>query len=400
MTQSRLKPNTHRRTPRSAEEDLWIRPIFDYARILDLANDTIMIRDLKDEIIYWNQGAERLYGWSKKEALGKHVHTFLKTKFPETREMIFAVFLETGYWKGFLQHSKKDGALITVSSRWTLQRSKDGTPAAYLEINNDVTAQREIEQDLQRARRELEERVAERTAELEQTNALLREQVEERRLAELALRDLSLRLISAQESERRRISSDLHDDLGQILTYITMDLERALSTDNKIKKNGLTKRVLEAGRKAHARLREISSDLRPPVLDDLGLRAAIRTYLVEFAQQTGIGMDIDVSCYLDGIPEIVATSVYRILQEALTNVAKHARARRVSIAVRSSTTTIDLEVQDDGIGFDKETASSSHGWGLSGMTERAELLGGSLFLESVKGQGTTVLVQIPIVTGA
>src|SRR5262249_45889150 len=146
----------------------------DYASMLDLANDTIMIRDLDDKIIYWNQGAERLYGWSKEEAIGKYVHSFLKTTFPKPLNEIFDEFLPTRHWQGILEHSKKDGTRIVVSSRWTLQSGEDRTSYAYLEINNDITAQRIAEQQLQKAQIELEERVKERTKELTETNKLLR----------------------------------------------------------------------------------------------------------------------------------------------------------------------------------------------------------------------------------
>src|SRR5437773_3735815 len=96
------------------------------AEILDLANDTIMIRDLNDRIVYWNQGAERLYGWSKTEALGSFVHSFLQTKFPKPLEEIFAQFFQQGHWEGILEHSKKDGKRIVVASRWTLRRDEEG----------------------------------------------------------------------------------------------------------------------------------------------------------------------------------------------------------------------------------------------------------------------------------
>lgn len=391
---------TSRHPRRSGTEKEPHKGVFDYALILDLANDTIMIRDLNDAIVYWNQGAERLYGWSKKEAAGKNVHALLKTTFPKPLNEVFADFLEAGHWEGFLEHSKKDGTRITVASRWTLQRSKENKPAAYLEINNDVTEQRRIEQDLYRAHRELEKRVAERTTELTRSNAMLLEQVRERQRAEEDLRALTLRLISAQEDERGRISRDLHDDLGQILTYVSLDLERAIGTGDVEKKNLLMKKVLQESQNAYQRLRELSSLLRPPVLDDVGLKAAVHTYISEFSQRTGIAADFHFLLEDEQIPDAVVTTIYRILQEALTNVYRHAGAGRVSIFIGFSGSQISLQIQDDGKGFDRKTLVPGQGGGVSGMEERVRLLGGYFTLESTIGKGTRILILIPMNRGS
>ncbi|MBD2042775.1 PAS domain S-box protein [Microcoleus sp. FACHB-672] len=109
------------------------------AQLLDLANDSIIVRDLNDRITYWNQGARHLYGWKSKEILGQEVHTLLKTEFPQPLEAIKQTLLNQGRWEGQLEHTKRDGTKVTVSSRWTLQRDEEGQPAAILEINNDVT---------------------------------------------------------------------------------------------------------------------------------------------------------------------------------------------------------------------------------------------------------------------
>lgn len=109
------------------------------AQLLDLANDSIIIRDLNDNITYWNQGARHLYGWKNKEILGQQIHTLLKTKFPQPLEAIKQALLNQGRWEGQLEHTKRDGTKVTVSSRWTLQRDEEGQPTAILEINNDIT---------------------------------------------------------------------------------------------------------------------------------------------------------------------------------------------------------------------------------------------------------------------
>jgi PAS domain S-box-containing protein len=392
MTKLRTVRLAHSKRPLNLSLD------HNYASMLDLANDTIMIRDLQDRIVYWNQGAERLYGWSKEEAIGKYVHTFLKTKFPQPLSEIFEEFLPTGHWQGVLEHNKKDGTPVMVSSRWTLQRGEDQSQYVYLEINNDITAQRIAEQQLQQAQIKLEERVVERTKKLTKTNKLLREQIAERRRAQEALKNLSIRLISAQEDERRRISHDLHDDLGQILTYITLDLERAKNTTEAVKKNELIRNVLDATRQAREHLRELSALLRPRVLDEIGLKAAIQTNLSDFSQRAGIRTKFDFQCQESHLPENVKGGIYRIFQEALLNVIKHARAKMVSISVKSLSSKIRLEIEDDGIGFREAKLLPAQKSGLSAMRERTDLLGGSFRLKSSSRNGTNIVVTIPIST--
>ncbi|HEY9850213.1 MAG TPA: CHASE domain-containing protein [Leptolyngbyaceae cyanobacterium] len=133
-------------------------------QILDLANDSIIIRDLDDKIIYWNQGAEKLYGWKKDECLGRYIHTFLQTIFPKPLEEVIELFLEKGYWEGELIHTKRDGTQIIVASRWTLQRDELGQIIAMLEINNDITDRKQADEAL----RASETREREKAKELEQ----------------------------------------------------------------------------------------------------------------------------------------------------------------------------------------------------------------------------------------
>jgi PAS domain S-box-containing protein len=265
------------------------------ARLLDLADDTIMVRDLNDIIVYWNQGAERLYGWSREEAVGQYVHSFLQTVFPEDFQSLRERFLRLGTWSGILIHTVKSGAQVIVHSRWTLEKDDMGKPAAYLEINNNITEKKRAEEALQRAYDELEARVSERTAELSQANLLLQKEIQEHkdteealRNSEIELRALSSRLWNAQEEERRKISRELHDDLGQILTAIELDLQRTIKSREAVKRNALLQQLLQKSSEARGRIKEISSLLRPGILDDLGIREAIEHNVSEFMAQTGI----------------------------------------------------------------------------------------------------------------
>ncbi|BAY74886.1 PAS/PAC sensor hybrid histidine kinase [Nostoc linckia NIES-25] len=143
-------------------------------RLMDMLNhssDAIIVRDMTDKILYWNQGAQRMYGWTREEVKGQYIQTFLKKTFPQAKEAIIAELLQQGNWEGEVQHLNRNGQLITVQSRWTLQQSISGQPCAVLEINTDVTARKQAEIALRQLNQELEARVAERTAALENTLA-------------------------------------------------------------------------------------------------------------------------------------------------------------------------------------------------------------------------------------
>jgi PAS domain S-box-containing protein len=128
----------------------------DQALILDLANDTIFIRDTEDRITYWNQGAQRLYGWSKAEAMGHVTHSLFKTHFPQSLDDINAQLLMTDHWEGELVHTRRDGALVTVVSSWTLQRDHSNRPVSVIEMNYDITARQKVEQELNKSTERLD----------------------------------------------------------------------------------------------------------------------------------------------------------------------------------------------------------------------------------------------------
>jgi signal transduction histidine kinase len=233
---------------------------------------------------------------------------------------------------------------------------------------------RRQEQELARLNARLEARVAERTAEL---------------------RRLAAHLETAREDERRRIAREIHDEAGQLLSALRMEL----SVARKSAKNG-AEGVTEALARMDAILddalrivRELVADLRPRVLDEMGLCAALQWYVRRFQEMTGVTCELSVDEI--AAPPEVATASFRIVQEALTNVARHAGARRVQIALRREGDAIHVSVTDDGRGFDLP-ARRSAGFGLLGMSERAQALGGALDVSTEPGRGTTCTVRFPI----
>jgi signal transduction histidine kinase len=217
-----------------------------------------------------------------------------------------------------------------------------------------------------------------------------------------ALQRVSLRLVNAQEEERRRISRELHDELGQALTALKINLDvarRAIPADA----SKLNQSVHEASSLAVQTLetaRNLSLELHPAILDDLGLVAALRWEIDRFEQRTGQRVHFKTGLNDIALRAELEITLYRIITEALTNVARHAQATDISVELYIENRRLTLKVEDDGIGFDAAGWFSSpaerQSLGLVGMRERAELLGGQLEVNSKPGRGTKIWVQLPL----
>lgn len=212
------------------------------------------------------------------------------------------------------------------------------------------------------------------------------------------LRTLSLQLLTAQEDERRSISRDLHDALGQVVTSISLDLQRAGQAGDPERKDELVGRALRGAGRLLEHIHEISTRLRPTLLDDLGLKDAVQSFLSEYEQRTGIATATELRFERTDIPAAVSENLYRILQEALTNVSRHARADQVSVRLDIAPQLATLVVRDNGIGVGDGPFDAKR-LGILGMRERAELLGGTFTLNSEPGRGTEVQVTLPVVKG-
>lgn len=251
---------------------------------------------------------------------------------------------------------------------------------------------------LEEARSMLERRVEERTGELAEANRQLeRHRAAQERLARQR-RSLLERLISVQEEERRRIARELHDEAGQSLTALRLGLEAARADLSAGQPESSARRLESlAGIAADAitDLERLVLDLRPAQLDTLGLVATLRWYAARFESQTGTAMTVDVRGGTRRLEPDVETALFRIAQEALTNVARHSQASRVDVVLQFAPQSVSLEVGDDGVGFDSETAGMSPASvGLLGMREHAELVGGTLVVQSRPGHGTHLIAKV------
>lgn len=208
-----------------------------------------------------------------------------------------------------------------------------------------------------------------------------------------ALKALSERLLVVQEAERTRIAREIHDDLGQALTALKMDVVGVLEQSTPVAPP-LRERVLETLDLLVGSVRRIASELRPSILDDLGLVAAIESETRAFEERTGI--ECEVSLVEDlSIDSTRASAIFRIVQEGLTNVARHSNASRVELRLRIRTRELLLEIRDNGRGLNAQDIGSARSLGLIGMRERAALVGGSVRFEGVPGRGTIVNLRIP-----
>ena len=335
----------------------------EHSQLLDLANDAIFIRSFDGTVSYWNDGAERLYGWTKEEAREKRLGMLLQTKFPTPFEKIKEALVRDGNWEGELVHTRKDGSRVTVASRWTLWRDQDGRPLGWLQINTDISG---------------------------------------RRRAEESLRHLSARLLQLQDDERRRIARELHDSAGQIL--VALDINLSLIEKNAENHSPKTVNAINESlglvQQLSKELRTISHLLHPPLLDEAGLRSAVQWYVDGFAKRSKIPVDLELASDLGRLPRELETTIFRIVQECLTNIHRHSGSATANIRISRNSDGVAVEIRDRGKGMSNNNSRNSSGpvtpgVGIQGMRERVRQLGGHLKIRSGSG-GTTVSAILPV----
>lgn len=359
-----------------------------------------------DNVMHWNDQHFALFGMTPRPTL--RVEDFYACVHPHdlaaTREALRAGIEDAGQYEiEFRIIRQNDRAIRWINdSGRVVARDANGFSTRVGHVVMDTTERREAEEVLKQSHDELEERVRERTIELARTLEQLRRQVEQRRQAELGRDQLLRRIVNTQEEERRRISRELHDNLGQHLTAVMLGLEAletqmAPFTGGKRKNQTLpqldTLRTLVDGlmQAAHRQAWE----LRPAELDDMGLEVALRHYASDWSVQTGVEVDFQAVGWEEGRADpAVETTLYRVVQEALTNVARHANASQVSVVLERNAGGVSAIIEDDGAGFETDAGESGR-LGLLGMSERLALVNGTLDIESAPDSGTTVFARVP-----
>jgi len=257
---------------------------------------------------------------------------------------------------------------------------------------------------LSQAYHDLEQRVQERTHDLVEANEQLKREIKQRQQSEEALlksekaqRLLSSQLLTAQENERRRIALDIHDNVSQTLVAMKFRIEHALQDldDSKQNRDEISNMLVPVIQDSIDEVRDIYMRLRPSILDDLGLLATL-TWLWRDFESTNPDIDFhsDIDIEDSDIPEKLKVVIFRVVQEALENIARHSKADQVHVTLKRQDDKVELTVQDNGIGINLEEVltvdDSLRGMGLSGMLERVELLGGTLQIDGNKGKGTSI----------
>jgi len=272
-------------------------------------------------------------------------------------------------------------------------------------LHRSDAKRKQAEAALRSAYDDLELRVEQRTVELSKVNETLRAEVIEHKKSEAARGQLLRQLVIAQEEERRRISRELHDQMGQHLNALMLGLKNlnvacgngaSPHTKSFHRLQELTEQLME---KTH----NLAWQLRPAALDDLGLQTALANYVEKWSERSGIAADFHShGLQKQRLPQPIETAVYRIVQEALNNILKHAGANRVSVLLELRYNQLQAIVEDDGQGFDVEAvrlaSDRGHGLGILGMQERVAALGGNLEIESHATAGTTLVTRIPVYT--
>jgi PAS domain S-box-containing protein len=357
------------------------------ARLLDLSNDAVIVRDVKDRVTYWNKAATKIYGYAREEALGKVTHDLLKAEHPEPLPKIYEKLLRDNRWEGEIVHTRRDGRRLTMFSRWALDRDAQGNRAYVLETNNDITRRKEAEAALQKSKELLEKRVRERTHELRTANKELEAEIERRK-------GLEGEILAISDREQQRLGQELHDGLCQHLTavaFMARSVALRLKNHRVIDANDIEK-IAELVNNAATDTRNLSRALHRADVDSAGLVDALRDLVDREIWRIPCRLVVRPSFHIDDDAD--AAQLYRIAREAVINANKHAQAREIVVKLERSQQGMVLRVIDDGVGFSNEP-KLKQGLGYHIMNYRAQLIGGRLKIERPKKGGTCVSCYFP-----
>ncbi len=364
----------NRRQPTDQSNELFrllVESVKDYA---------IFMLDPEGHVLTWNEGARAIKGYSKEEIVGQHFSKFYMPEAVQSgwpnRELALAEkegrFADEG-WR-----VKKDGSVFWASIIITPLRNADGRLCGFAKLTRDMTERKHWEERIQKLNTELRNRLAQ----LDETRRVLD-------LRTLELRKVSARLLQIQDEERRRIARELHDDLGQQLAYMKIMLDA----------KGGNEEASQLAAKAATSVRNLSYLLHPPLLDETGLRSALHWYVDGVVNRSGMKISLDVQpSSFPRLPSDIETAIFRVVQESLTNVYRHAVSEAARVEIVQQPEYVVIRVRDYGKGVQPElcggSSTSGLGVGISGMRERVRQFGGDLVVSRVE-PGTLIEARIP-----
>lgn len=356
--------------------------------IVESSSDAILSVTPDGFVTTWNAGAERIFGYTATEMIGGSILRLIPALFPRDRAWLLATVRGAHDIHTYdAVRLTKDGRCIDVSVTLSPLKDAVGQFVGVSKVIRDISERKRGEALLKQAHEALEIKVQERTAELSSANH--------------SLRELSSRLMHVQEEESSRLARDLHDEIGQLLTALKIDLQEIQhGGEGQVRSDSLTD-SLELVDRLLTQVRTLALDLRPSLLDDLGLVPALRWYANRQAQRNGWVLSLSVEGIVGRVAVPIEVACFRVVQEALTNVAKYANAKAVDLTLRRHENEVTLVIQDDGVGFDvmlaRQRAQGGQSIGLLGMQERVRLAGGALEISSEVGQGTRLELCFPLI---
>lgn len=380
-----VKKLAHEVAERKNAQELLQESELKFRSVVESALDGILTVDQRGRLVAVNPRAEQLFGFSRAEMLGKtFTHLIPRARRPAARTTFQS--LVAGGRKELLKRPleavglARDGSVLALEISLAAWRTRAGM--FFTGVVRDIRERKQAD------------------AALRESRSHYIRLFKEARAMEENLRQLSSRLLTVQEEERKHISRELHDEIGQALTAanvsIAMLRAHAAGDDTFRSKVDTAQRLLEQSMDL---VHRFSRELRPSMLDHLGPIAALQNYLKSFAERTGIEIDFQGGIQAEQLGTQQGTVLYRVAQESLTNVFKHAQATRVKVRLRQLREAVAMEISDNGCAFSVPATQAGTGrqpLGLLGMQERVRLVNGEFAIESIPKRGTTVRVQIPL----
>ncbi len=359
------------------------------ARLLELTNEAILIRDHEDRVTYWNRGAQELYGYSATEAFGQVTHKLLRTEHSEPLRKIYKKLERDNRWRGELVHRHKDGTKIFVMSHWVVDRDELGKRSSILETNADITARKQAELGLRRSKQMLEKIVHQRTRALREANSELETEINRRK-------GLEGQILEISDREQERLGQELHDGLCQQLTAIAF-MARASALrlkDHRVADPAELEKIARLINNSVMDARNIAHDLHKEQIDAAGFEDALRDLAERKIWKTPCRFRCEHELNIED--DRVAYEIFRILREAVINANKHARAREIILEATRRRREFVFSVTDDGVGLNGHAKNHRPGLGFHIMQYRAQSIEARLELESPRRGGTRVALHLPL----